>query len=174
VSARSFWPPVEAAQVDYETLRARRSRLPAGAAGGARVPVRSRQLTGFDLPGNRIRLRPDPLLAPTPSTGGKTGTAATCTAIGSLARGAGSVHDDFPGPGPTLASSYNGRNVVERCFNRLKQWRGIAMRSEQARPQLPSRDLPRCDPDLDQDRLDQHGLEATGDYWRGAFYLLED
>lgn len=24
---------------------------------------------------------------------------------------------------------YRGRNVVERCFNRLKQWRGIAMRS---------------------------------------------
>ncbi|MGC5048652.1 IS5/IS1182 family transposase, partial [Micrococcus porci] len=23
-----------------------------------------------------------------------------------------------------------GRNVVERCFNRLKQWRGIAMRSD--------------------------------------------
>ncbi|QTV79854.1 IS5 family transposase [Microbacterium sp. NIBRBAC000506063] len=25
---------------------------------------------------------------------------------------------------------YKGRNVVERCFNRLKQWRGIAMRSD--------------------------------------------
>ncbi|HEY5360705.1 MAG TPA: hypothetical protein VIJ82_24000 [Streptosporangiaceae bacterium] len=24
---------------------------------------------------------------------------------------------------------YKGRNVVERCFNRLRQWRGIAMRS---------------------------------------------
>ena len=23
-----------------------------------------------------------------------------------------------------------GRNVVERCFNRLKQWRGIAMRPD--------------------------------------------
>ncbi|HLS45607.1 MAG TPA: transposase, partial [Ornithinicoccus sp.] len=23
-----------------------------------------------------------------------------------------------------------GRNVVERCFNKLKQWRGIAMRSD--------------------------------------------
>jgi hypothetical protein len=35
VSARSFWPPVEAAQVDYETLRAHvleHSRLPAGLA----------------------------------------------------------------------------------------------------------------------------------------------
>src|SRR3954447_7512938 len=25
---------------------------------------------------------------------------------------------------------YKGRNVVEPCFNRLKQWRGIAMRSD--------------------------------------------
>ena len=25
---------------------------------------------------------------------------------------------------------YRGRNAVERCFNRLKQWRGIAMRSD--------------------------------------------
>lgn len=25
---------------------------------------------------------------------------------------------------------YRGRNVVERCFNKLKQWRGIAMRSD--------------------------------------------
>ena len=27
-------------------------------------------------------------------------------------------------------SRYRGRNVVERCFNKLKQWRGIAMRSD--------------------------------------------
>lgn len=26
--------------------------------------------------------------------------------------------------------SYRGRNVVERSFNKLKQWRGIAMRSD--------------------------------------------
>jgi transposase len=25
---------------------------------------------------------------------------------------------------------YHGRNVVERCFNKLKQWRGIAMRTD--------------------------------------------
>jgi transposase len=25
---------------------------------------------------------------------------------------------------------YKGRNVVERWFNRLKQWRGLAMRSD--------------------------------------------
>jgi transposase len=25
---------------------------------------------------------------------------------------------------------YRGRNVVERCFNRLKQWHGIAMRTD--------------------------------------------
>lgn len=28
------------------------------------------------------------------------------------------------------AEAYRGRNVVERCFNRLKQWRGIATRSD--------------------------------------------
>jgi transposase len=26
--------------------------------------------------------------------------------------------------------AYKGRNVVERCFNRLKQWCGIATRSD--------------------------------------------
>lgn len=26
--------------------------------------------------------------------------------------------------------AYKGRNVVERCFNKLKQWRGIATRSD--------------------------------------------
>lgn len=31
--------------------------------------------------------------------------------------------------GPEQQERYRGRNVVERCFNRLKQWRGIAMRS---------------------------------------------
>ncbi|WP_218017218.1 transposase [Rhodococcus marinonascens] len=25
---------------------------------------------------------------------------------------------------------YKARNVVERCLNRLKQWRGVAMRSD--------------------------------------------
>lgn len=25
---------------------------------------------------------------------------------------------------------YRGRNVVERCFNKLEQWRGLAMRSD--------------------------------------------
>lgn len=28
------------------------------------------------------------------------------------------------------AAAYRGRNVVERCFNKLKQWRGLAMRSD--------------------------------------------
>ncbi len=37
-----------------------------------------------------------------------------------------------------------GRNVVERCFNKLKQWRGIAMRSDKNRTELPLRSLPRC------------------------------
>ncbi len=27
---------------------------------------------------------------------------------------------------------YEGRNIVERCFNKLKQWRGIALRSDKA------------------------------------------
>ena len=31
--------------------------------------------------------------------------------------------------GDQQQARYKGRNVVERCFNRLKQWRGIAMRS---------------------------------------------
>jgi len=32
--------------------------------------------------------------------------------------------------GPEQRERYRGRNVVERCFNRLKQWRGLAMRSD--------------------------------------------
>ncbi|WP_443706287.1 IS5 family transposase [Rhodococcus zopfii] len=32
--------------------------------------------------------------------------------------------------GDTQRARYRGRNVVERCFNKLKQWRGIAMRSD--------------------------------------------
>ncbi len=32
--------------------------------------------------------------------------------------------------GPAQQERYKGRNVVERCFNKLKQWRGIAMRSD--------------------------------------------
>lgn len=32
--------------------------------------------------------------------------------------------------GPQQRERYRGRNVVERCFNKLKQWRGIAMRSD--------------------------------------------
>ena len=32
--------------------------------------------------------------------------------------------------GDEQQARYKGRNVVERCFNRLKQWRGIAMRSD--------------------------------------------
>ena len=28
------------------------------------------------------------------------------------------------------SEAYKGRNVVERCFNKLKQWRGIAMRTD--------------------------------------------
>ncbi|GMA29841.1 hypothetical protein GCM10025874_30940 [Arenivirga flava] len=32
--------------------------------------------------------------------------------------------------GDAQKECYTGRNVVERCFNTLKQWRGIAMRSD--------------------------------------------
>ncbi len=32
--------------------------------------------------------------------------------------------------GPRQKEIYRGRNVVECCFNKLKQWRGIAMRSD--------------------------------------------
>ena len=32
--------------------------------------------------------------------------------------------------GDQQRTRYRGRNVVERCFNKLKQWRGIAMRSD--------------------------------------------
>lgn len=32
--------------------------------------------------------------------------------------------------GATQKERYKSRNVVERCFNRLKQWRGIAMRTD--------------------------------------------
>jgi transposase len=39
--------------------------------------------------------------------------------------------------GPLQQERYRGRNVVERCFNRLKQWRGIVMRSEKIAPYLP-------------------------------------
>jgi transposase len=32
--------------------------------------------------------------------------------------------------GPDQRDHHRGRNVVERCFNKLKQWRGIAMHSD--------------------------------------------
>lgn len=32
--------------------------------------------------------------------------------------------------GDAQRARYRGRNVVERCFSKLKQWRGIAMRSD--------------------------------------------
>jgi len=32
--------------------------------------------------------------------------------------------------GDAQQKRYKGRNVVERCFSKLKQWRGIAMRSD--------------------------------------------
>jgi transposase len=38
---------------------------------------------------------------------------------------------------------YKRRNVVERCFNRLKQWRGIATQVRQDRRVLPCSRHPR-------------------------------
>jgi transposase len=35
-----------------------------------------------------------------------------------------------PSFGPAQQDRYRARNVVERCFARLKQWRGIAMRTD--------------------------------------------
>ena len=32
--------------------------------------------------------------------------------------------------GPDQRERYRGRNVVEQCLNKLKQWRGISMRSD--------------------------------------------
>lgn len=32
--------------------------------------------------------------------------------------------------GDEQRARYRGRNVVERCFSKLKQWRGLAMRSD--------------------------------------------
>ena len=56
------------------------------------------------------------------------------------------------------AEAYKGRNVVERCFNRLKQWRGIAIRSEKPpAPTSPASHLPQhCFGH--NDGLYQHGL----------------
>jgi transposase len=34
--------------------------------------------------------------------------------------------------------AYKGRNVVERCFNRLKQWRDIATRSDKTARSYPA------------------------------------
>ena len=33
---------------------------------------------------------------------------------------------------------YKGRNVVERCFNRLKAWRGLATRYDCEDKRVPS------------------------------------
>jgi transposase len=38
------------------------------------------------------------------------------------------------GFGDEQRARYRGRNVVERCFNKLKQWRGLAMRSNKTAP----------------------------------------
>ena len=40
------------------------------------------------------------------------------------------------------ADAYKDRNVVERYFNKLKNWRGIATRYRQARTRLPWKHCP--------------------------------
>jgi transposase len=52
--------------------------------------------------------------------------------------------------GPAQKGIYRGRNVVERCFNKLKHWRGIATRSDET---ARSRPLPRRDTPLAQHRV---------------------
>ncbi|MET4645895.1 transposase [Streptomyces atratus] len=39
------------------------------------------------------------------------------------------LHPGVPNA-PICATSYKQRNTVERCINRLKQWRGLAMRTD--------------------------------------------
>lgn len=54
---------------------------------------------------------------------------------------------------------YRGRNVVERCFNKPKQWRGIAMRSDKtARNYHAGLCLATTLP-LAHQRVKQHGLD---------------
>lgn len=48
--------------------------------------------------------------------------------------------------------TYKGRNVVERCFNRLKQWRGIATRTDKTERSYLAGVTLASTPDLDQIR----------------------
>lgn len=48
----------------------------------------------------------------------------------SNATGPGCGSGRSPRRSPARRQHYRGRNVVERCFNRLKQWHGLVMRSD--------------------------------------------
>jgi transposase len=47
------------------------------------------------------------------------------------------------------SEAYKQRNTVERCINRLKQWRGPGHTNRQTRHRLPGRTPPRQHPHLD-------------------------
>ena len=49
------------------------------------------------------------------------------------------------------AEAYRGRNVVERCVNRLEQWRGVATRLREAGGRLPGDGPHRVADDLADD-----------------------
>ncbi len=53
---------------------------------------------------------------------------------------------------------YRGRNVVERSFNKLKQWRGIAMRSDKTARSYRAAISIATTPIWIKRRLDQHSL----------------
>jgi hypothetical protein len=53
---------------------------------------------------------------------------------------------------------YRGRNVVERCLQQAQAMARHRDALRQDRPQLPRRYQPGRHTDLNQDRLDQHGL----------------
>jgi transposase len=97
-------------------------------------------LETISVPGNsrgRPRMRPDRVLADKAYTssanrGYLTGRGIKVTIPERSDQVAGRARRGSKGGRPRSfdKEAYKGRNVVERCFNRLKQWRGIATRSD--------------------------------------------
>ena len=58
------------------------------------------------------------------------------------------------------AEAYRGRNVVERCVNRLEQWRGVATRLREAGGRLPGDGPHRVADDLADDVAARHPLAS--------------